>query len=170
MITEIDIKFEKLKPERRLIYNFKDPEGLKKFRKVTSYNGIFLNIFNKQSSFKKQIKVWHSKLKRVVNDCFRKVRLRKNKKLTCKKYQRRKNAILNQNLKMRHMEESELRQEDAKNNLSKLKLNLDKLNNKDNGKITIFGKSKIICFKRLSPLIQLLKETLVIKLLQIQFS
>ena len=93
LITEMNMKYERIKPERRLIFNFKDKEGLQKFREITSSKGWFSNIFNNGLSFSKQIKLWHKRLKVVVNNCFKKVRFKNHKKIKCKKFQKRKKAI-----------------------------------------------------------------------------
>ena len=77
LITEINFKFRKIKPERRLIFNYKNIEGLHKFRQLTENKGRFSNIFKSNLSFNKQIKLWNYRLKLAIKSCFKKVRLGK---------------------------------------------------------------------------------------------
>ena len=63
------------------------------------------------------------------------MRLRnRNKFKKCKKFQRRKRAILDQKNNMKEIAEAELKMEDEKYNLTKLKLSIQCLNDKTNGK------------------------------------
>ena len=52
LITDIDFKFENMKPERRLIFNLKNAEGYIKFKEITSKKKSFSNIFSNGLSFK----------------------------------------------------------------------------------------------------------------------
>ena len=157
----MDIKFEKLKPERRLIFNFKNEEGLIKFKEITSRKGSFSYIFNYQLSFKKQIKVWNMRLKTAVNECFQKVRLRNNiKKYSCKKFQKRKKAILTKSDKLRFHAENELSEEVAMENLYKLKSNITQLNNKTNGNHGNIWKIKNKFIPKIKPPIPVAKRNL----------
>ena len=134
LITEMNIQFNKMKPERRTVYNFKNQEGLSKFRALTSIKGSFSNFFNLKLTFKKQIKLWKQKLKFTVEKCFRKVRLRKTKKYKCKIFSKRKSAISNENADQKNEAELDLKKEEAENNLKRIQSNIDQLNNKCNGK------------------------------------
>ena len=81
LITEMNIQYDKIKPERRLSFNFSDKEGMNKIKHMTSLKGRFSNKFNNNLDFSKQIKLWQKKLKFTVKCCFKKVRLKKHKKV-----------------------------------------------------------------------------------------
>ena len=134
IITELNIQYDILKPERRLIFNFKDQDGLNKFKHLTSIKGRFSNFFDNNMTFKKQLKLWQKKLNFTVKSCFNKVRLRKNKKYKCKVFSKRKAAIQNKNEELKNEAEKELQKEEAENNLNKIKFNINLLNDKTSGK------------------------------------
>ena len=111
LITEMNINMNIIKPQRRVIYNYKNVEGFKKFKFDTSKKGKFSNIFNNNLSFGKQIKLWHKKFKFTLKNCFSKVRLKTNKVKKCKKFTKRKKAIMNKKSILRQQAEEELQQE-----------------------------------------------------------
>ena len=80
--------------------------------------------------------MWHKRLKFTVNNCFKKVILRQSNKnnIKCAKFQKRKKAIFENKCCMKNIAEAELIEEDEQINLSKLKFNLDRLNDKTNVK------------------------------------
>ena len=165
LITEINFKYENIKPERRLIFNFKDPEGLQKFKFMTNIPGRFSNIFNSRLSFKKQVKLWNNKLQYVVKNCFKKVRLRKTKKFSCKKFKDEKNAITNHNKYMKTKAETELSKEDAENNLTKLRSNINQLNDKRNGNQNNIWKVKNKFFPKIQSAVPIAKRNLENKII-----
>ena len=134
LISEMYIQYDRMKPERREIFDYKNQEGMKKFKVLTAVKGKFSNLFNNELNFTKQMKLWRKKLNFTIKMCFKKVRLRKNNKIKCKLFSKRKNAISTRNFKIKHQAETELQREEAEHNLNIIKSNIDQLNDKSKGK------------------------------------
>ena len=56
LITKVNLRIKKTRPERRTIFNFQDVEGLKKFKHLTSNSEKFTNIFCQNITFEQKTK------------------------------------------------------------------------------------------------------------------
>ena len=95
-----------------------------------------------------------------VKSCFQKVRLRIHKKLSCNKFRKRKHAIKNKNRNMKSKAEAELVEEDSEYNLTRLKFNLNQLNDKSHGKQNNIWKIKNKFFPKIKSTIPTAKRNL----------
>ena len=118
---------------RKCVFNFQNIESLKKFKQITSETTKFTNCFYNDSQFHKQIRMWTKMLKGAVYQCFQTVRVTQNKRRKlCKKFEGRKNAIKNKNVKQKNIFEEEISKEQAFQNISKIKKNLSTLKQSNN--------------------------------------
>ena len=92
LITSLNLYYDFQKPEKRTIFNFRDEIAMTKFKRKTSHDGIFTNIFRTKAPFKNKITKWVRTLKRTIFGCFKKVRLSvKGKKFKlCKNFNKGK--------------------------------------------------------------------------------
>ena len=59
IITDMTFKFQRMKPDRRVIFDYNNQEGMAKFKYLTSIKGKFTGIFHDRSlSFKNQLRIW----------------------------------------------------------------------------------------------------------------
>ena len=75
----MNLKIKKAKSDRKEIFNYKDQDSLKKFKKVTSEPSRFTFIFSKNIPFKQQIKAWTKSLKGAIRLCLKKNQDKKEK-------------------------------------------------------------------------------------------
>lgn len=165
ILTEMNIRYEKLRPERRLITNFKSEEGFRNYKHETSQKGFFSEIFTKNISFKKQLKLWNHRLTSVVNRCFKKVRIKKDKRFVCKTFKKRKKAIVEGNISLKNAIEKDLQEEDAKGNMSKLIFNIKALGDVTNGKQRSIWKVKNKFFPKIKTTVPEAKRNLANKII-----
>ena len=76
---DLDIKLRSEKPERIEIFDFKDEESLKKFRKSTSETEEFMDCFKDDAPLDLQVNRWRKVLNSHCNKVFKKIRIRKKK-------------------------------------------------------------------------------------------
>ena len=75
MITELNLKVEEPKPERVTVFDWKNDDSWKMFKKMTSIKGKYTKIFQSSKPFNKQVNEWEKMLKKTIHLCFKKVRL-----------------------------------------------------------------------------------------------
>ena len=118
-----------------------------KFKQKTSYKGLFTNIFKTKASFKAQMNKWLKTLKRTVFWCFQKVRFstKRREPKICKKFQKRRKAILNNKKAAINEAEDMLKNEEAIINMNKIYDNINSLKCSKNSQKSIWTfKNKII--------------------------
>ena len=76
---DLKLKVKREKPERIEMYDFKDIEGQKKFKRLTSETEQFTNCFNNKESLSQQVEMWRKTLEAHCKKAFRKIRIRKRK-------------------------------------------------------------------------------------------
>ena len=59
---DLKLKVKREKPERIEMYDFKDIEGQKKFKKLTSETKQFTNCFDNMQSLSQQVEMWRKTL------------------------------------------------------------------------------------------------------------
>ena len=67
--------------KRKLVWNFNDKSGWDKFQKLTTNDQTFSNIWASSDDVEASYKQWSYKLESVINQCFKKRRVRVRKKL-----------------------------------------------------------------------------------------
>ena len=67
------------KPERVEIFNFKDEQSLKNFRKSTTETEEFTECFKDDAPLPLQVEMWRTVLNSHCNQSFKKIRIRKKK-------------------------------------------------------------------------------------------
>ena len=82
---DLDLEIVSCKPERREIYNFKETEGLKRFKEITSNTNKFSACFENMLPLQEQIKLWQDTLKSDCKIAFKKIRIKKNNVIPVKK-------------------------------------------------------------------------------------
>ena len=129
LITKINLRTQKTRPERRTVFNFNDNEGMEKFKYLTSKTNKFTSIFDQNIPFDQNTNKWAKLLKRTVHLCFKKVRINKRhkrtKNYTFKKF---KEAIEHGDFEDKSRYESILKEENAKENMHKVIENMKILN------------------------------------------
>ena len=83
MYMDVNIKYESRKPQRDVIYNFKNTKSQIDFQSATSKTKSFSDCFNDLSSEEQFIK-WKNTLDLYIKQNLKKVRIRKNKKMESK--------------------------------------------------------------------------------------
>ena len=76
---DLKLKVKREKPERIEMYDFKDIEGQKKFKRLTSETEQFTNCFNNKESLSQQVEMWRKTLEAHCKNAFWKIRIRKRK-------------------------------------------------------------------------------------------
>ena len=76
---DLDIKLISEKPERVEIFNFKDEQSLKNFRKSTRETEEFTECFKDDTPLPLQVERWRTVLNSHCNQSFKKLRIRKKK-------------------------------------------------------------------------------------------
>ena len=79
-ILELNIKFSKIKPERREIFNLKNKTCQEKFREITENNDDLLKCFENELPAEKQLYQWKKSFQNILHKSFRKVRITDSKK------------------------------------------------------------------------------------------
>ena len=74
---DLNLKVEREKPERIEIYDFKNIDGQKMFKKLTTDTKQFTDCFNNMHPLSQQIKMWRKTLETFCQRAFRKIRIRK---------------------------------------------------------------------------------------------
>ena len=76
---DIDLKFSSEKPDKIEVFNFKDFNSQKAFKKSTSEAADFSNCFLDDAPLKSQIENWRKVLNSHCKKSFKKIRIRKRK-------------------------------------------------------------------------------------------
>ena len=76
---DLNLKVESEKPKRIEMYDFKDKEGQKKFKMLTSETQQFTDCFENMQPLSEQVEKWRTTLETYCKRSFRKIRIRKNK-------------------------------------------------------------------------------------------
>ena len=76
---DLDIKLISEKPERVDIFNFKDEQSLKNFRKSTTETEEFTECFKDDTPLPLQVERWRKVLNSHCNQSFKKIRIQKKK-------------------------------------------------------------------------------------------
>ena len=114
LYADFDFKFKKITKDRRMIFRFNDLNALKKFKDLTSRTNSFTNCFSNEKSFKEQIASWEKVLKKYLNICFKKVRIKNNNfsaqknKSHASLFSKRTRAMKQRNNKCQEQIESEI--------------------------------------------------------------
>ena len=82
IITEVKVNWDKRKNSTQVEkYKLKDPEGLKKFRDMTTREKFLTEVFNDEDkNVSVQTKQFLKRLGYVMSQCFRKIRIKQTKK------------------------------------------------------------------------------------------
>ena len=81
IITNIKAVWKKTEPNTRIeMYNFKDKDGLERFKKLTSSDNFLSSVFQKKGNIEKQTKIFLKRLKYCISQSFRKIRIKKSKR------------------------------------------------------------------------------------------
>ena len=147
----------KKKTDRKIIFNYKNVKSLEQFQKITSNTNKFSSCFLTSGPFSKQEKIWSKLLNGAIRKSFERVRIKKRRPVTCKKFKRRKKAILLKNTKEREVCENELSREQAFQNFNKIKSNLAVLNKSNNTQTSIW-KIKNKFFPKIQPNLPVAKK------------
>ena len=80
MITKKAEKFSKIFDSKKQIeiFNFKDKEGLKKFKELTSNSTELSKIFDTNKKVGKQAKQFMKRLNGILHECFKKIKITEN--------------------------------------------------------------------------------------------
>ena len=73
---DIKIEYDKMKPERQEIFNYKESQGQEKFKMFTTNTNQFSNCFNQKSSLINQVEKWRNVLISFIKRSFKKIRIR----------------------------------------------------------------------------------------------
>ena len=157
IILDINMRVKKYIPERKLVYNYRDVEAMKKFRMVTTNDDSLIKCFETNESLEMQSKKWLKSLNNILQKSFRKIRLNKPKKIQNDEmsicFNKRKKAILSKQHKIQDEAENEIKQTEAERNIYKIRNNLKEVENNPNSKQTGIWKLKNKFFpKKQSPL------------------
>ena len=77
-----DIKFQKQKPERVELFNFKSGEGLAKYKYILDNENTLSECFNNNDSCEIQVENWCKKFNKILQRSFHKVRVSDKQKET----------------------------------------------------------------------------------------
>ena len=82
IVTEIKVKLDKSKNVKQVeMYNLKDPEGLKKFKEMTTHDKFLSEVFNDEDkNVSVKTKQFLKRLGYVMSQCFRKIRIKQTRK------------------------------------------------------------------------------------------
>ena len=76
-ITTLNIKWEKKKESERIeVFNYKDKEGIKKFKEITENTTSLSTIFNSNKSIHKQTKQFVKQFNQILNQCVKKIQIK----------------------------------------------------------------------------------------------
>ena len=100
-ILEMNLEFEKRKPERVEIFNLRNKACQQVFYEETTDNSQLLEIFQTDLPFEIQSKKWFKTFNSILHKCFRKVRIVNNKKkeMTASQNLMRERITLKNNVK-----------------------------------------------------------------------
>ena len=76
---DLNLELEDLKPTRKEIFNFKNEQGLKIFKHLTSESNKFTKCFKTNAPFQVQIENWREALRSACIKSFPKIRIKKRK-------------------------------------------------------------------------------------------
>ena len=74
---DLDLKIESVKPERTEMFNFKNKEGQKLFKEITTKTDEFSKCFENNAPLSEQIVNWQKLLKSACSKAFKKIRIKK---------------------------------------------------------------------------------------------
>ena len=73
VILEVNLEFSPIKPERIHVFQFKNKESQKEFKKMTTETSEFTNCFNNNLPFEVQAKNWKKVLTKYFHKSFKKI-------------------------------------------------------------------------------------------------
>ena len=74
---DLDLKIESFKPERVEMHNFKDKEGQKLFKQISSETSLLSNCFLNNKPLEDKFLNWQKELKLTCNKAFKKIRIKR---------------------------------------------------------------------------------------------
>ena len=83
--VDFDLRIESIKPERQEIFDFKNEEGQKTFKRLTSETNEFSKCFETDAPLLEQIEKWQKVLKSSFRKSFKKIRIKKKKFIPMRK-------------------------------------------------------------------------------------
>ena len=156
LITELNINIPRTKPDRRVVFRFKEEEDFKKYYKMTSDNAKFTNILDSlaEDNFDAKINQWNKVFKRTLHSCFRKVRINKNDKLLRSNslYKKRQKAIHEENEEEVERTEEKMAEYEAMKNMEELMFNINELKRSNGNQASIWKLKKKMFPKNKSSL------------------
>ena len=79
LVMNVNLEYQKQKQERKIVFNFRNLNSLRKFKTSTTNTNKFTTCFNEIEPFSKQVKQWSNLFNGTIRKCFERVRMRKNK-------------------------------------------------------------------------------------------
>ena len=133
IIVNLNLKEQKVQIERKTIFNFRNSEGLNKFKMKTTNTNKFSKCFSKQTTFKKQCKEWSKLVTTTVFQCFAKIRINPSKrKRVCNVFRKRKKCIQSGSKKQQLNAEMLLKEENESLNFERIMKSIQILNQDKN--------------------------------------
>ena len=80
LYLDLNLKWEHQKPERQIMFNFKNKQAQMKFKEATSITTEFTDCFTSNYPLNLQIQVWRRLLDKFIKLSFDKIRIRKKQK------------------------------------------------------------------------------------------
>ena len=161
IIVNLNLKEPNQIVERKTIFNFRNSEGLKAFRDITTFTNKFSKCFYKNTPFNQQCKRWSKLVKSSIVECFKKIRITtsKNAAKKCNLFQKRKKAIKNNCKEQKLNAESDLMKDNASINYEKILKSLQTLNGDKNKQNSVW-KLKHNFFPKIKPPLPVAKKNL----------
>ena len=142
LVLDLDLRIEKPKIQRKIVFNYKDEKSLLKFKKITSDSNDLSKCLSNDMPLPQQIRKWSKQLKKSIYSCFKKVRLRKSGPKKCLIFRRRKKAIIEKNKSDEELCNVQLSAQQAKMNYEKISNNISKLKSSKNSQQSIWELKK----------------------------
>ena len=81
IVAKIKAKWKKKETQPKMeIYNFKDKDELKSFKKLTSRDTFLSSVFQENGNIERQTKIFLKRLKYCISQSFEKIRIKKSKR------------------------------------------------------------------------------------------
>ena len=158
IITEFDLALKDIEKEKRKeIYNFKNKEGLAKFRALTSNTKMLSSVFDSNDNIDIQTDRFLKKLNGCISMSFKKIRINQNKAATKSERLHEKMTTLKAKTDQKSKEELEAVVKDlaieAEENFNKVKEELEKVKTNKGGMNSkqIWSLKKKLCPKSKDP-------------------
>ena len=159
LIGFIELKIQKTKSERKIIFNYRNSESLEAFKKITNGSPLLSRIFLNDDPFPKQIQAWWKVIKNNIYRAFKKVRLTKMRPKSCKKFTQRNRAIREKNANDRENAENQLRMDQHNRDINLIRRNMSILKKSKNSQKNIWDLKKIF-FPKNKPQLPAAKRNL----------